>query len=153
MWDISQSWRLCDIIGIYRRKEVAVLKLAFTGHRPEGRPFGENETAESCRILKRALWEEIVKRIGSGYAVYYLLVGTELLINRRDELPDTLWVEEPQGIINETFHMWQTLTSWLKHRELLTSYIMMVYYTLSTIYILHDGVVERYIDSVGEGEL
>lgn len=36
----------------------------------------------------------------SEYAVYYLLVGTELLINRRDELPDTLWVEEPQGIIN-----------------------------------------------------
>ena len=47
------------------------LKLAFTGHRPEGLPFGENEAAESCRILKKALWEEIIKRIGSGYDTFY----------------------------------------------------------------------------------
>lgn len=59
------------MIGIYRRKEVSALKLAFTGHRPEGLPFGENEAAESCRILKRLLWKEIVKRINNGYDTFY----------------------------------------------------------------------------------
>lgn len=35
------------------------------------------------------------------YVVYYLLVGTEVLVNRREELPEVLWAEEPQGIVNE----------------------------------------------------
>lgn len=47
------------------------MKLAFTGHRPEGLPFGENEEAESCRTLKRSLWEEIVERISNGYDTFY----------------------------------------------------------------------------------
>lgn len=48
-----------------------MMKLAFTGHRPEGLPFGENEDAQSCRVLRRLLWEEIVKRIDDGYDTFY----------------------------------------------------------------------------------
>lgn len=48
-----------------------MMKLAFTGHRPEGLPFGDNEDAESCRALKKLLWEEIVKRIDTGYDTFY----------------------------------------------------------------------------------
>lgn len=34
------------------------------------------------------------------HAIYYLLVGTEVLINRRDELPERRWTDPPASITN-----------------------------------------------------
>ena len=47
------------------------MTIAFTGHRPEGLPFGDNEICEQCRMLKKMLWVEIKRRIGMGYDTFY----------------------------------------------------------------------------------
>lgn len=40
---------------------------AFTGHRPKKFPWGYNETDIRCVALKKAITEEIVKRVDAGY--------------------------------------------------------------------------------------
>lgn len=35
------------------------------------------------------------------YTVYYLLIGKEVIINRREELPENLWTEEPESMKDE----------------------------------------------------
>lgn len=47
------------------------MRLAFTGHRPNGLPFKEDEASEQCRNLKIMLWQEILGRIGIGYDTFY----------------------------------------------------------------------------------
>ena len=54
----------------------------------------------SNKKQKPDVYSEVFLQNGQ-YTVYYLLVGTELVINRRDELPDTHWAEEPKGVVNE----------------------------------------------------
>ena len=45
--------------------------IAFTGHRPESLPFGEDETSEPCRALKTLLWQELKTRVRAGYNTFY----------------------------------------------------------------------------------
>lgn len=40
---------------------------AFTGHRPKKFPWGYNEADIRCVTLKKAITEEIVKRVDAGY--------------------------------------------------------------------------------------
>lgn len=42
------------------------MKLAFTGHRPESLPFGENENDARCIRLKAMLLTEIMDRAKAG---------------------------------------------------------------------------------------
>ena len=48
---------------------------------------------------KPGVYSEVFAEDGS-YDVYYLLIGTEAVIDRRTELPDELWSQQPVGIIN-----------------------------------------------------
>ena len=45
------------------------MKLAFTGHRPESLPFGENENDARCIRLKAMLLTEIMDRAKAGYYI------------------------------------------------------------------------------------
>lgn len=47
------------------------MKLAFTGHRPESLPFGENENDARCIRLKAMLLTEIMDRAKAGYDTFY----------------------------------------------------------------------------------
>ena len=47
------------------------MKLAFTGHRPESLPFGENENDARCIRLKAMLLTEIMDRAKAGYDTLY----------------------------------------------------------------------------------
>ena len=47
------------------------MKLAFTGHRPESLPFGENENDPRCVRLKAMLLTEIMDRAKAGYDTFY----------------------------------------------------------------------------------
>ena len=47
------------------------MKLAFTGHRPESLPFGENENDARCIRLKAMLLTEIMDRAKAGYNGVY----------------------------------------------------------------------------------
>lgn len=46
-------------------------KLAFTGHRPESLPFGDNENDPRCIRLKAMLLTEIMDRARAGYNTFY----------------------------------------------------------------------------------
>ena len=46
-------------------------KLAFTGHRPESLPFGDNENDPRCIRLKAMLLTEIMDRARAGYDTFY----------------------------------------------------------------------------------
>ena len=46
-------------------------KLAFTGHRPESLPFGENENDPRCIRLREMLLTEITDRVKAGYDTFY----------------------------------------------------------------------------------
>ena len=47
------------------------MRIAFTGHRPSGLPFRDNDKSEHGRNLKIMLWQEILGRIGIGYDTFY----------------------------------------------------------------------------------
>lgn len=47
------------------------LALAFTGHRPESLPFGEDETSPLCVKLVTMIREEILTRASEGYTAFY----------------------------------------------------------------------------------
>ena len=69
--------------------------LAFTGHRPESLPFGEDEGNPSCVRLKEMLRSEIIDRAGCGYKVFYcgaargsdILFGEQVLQVRNTAYP------------------------------------------------------------------
>ena len=44
---------------------------AFTGHRPKKFPWGYNEADTRCVALKKAITEEIVKRVDAGYTDFF----------------------------------------------------------------------------------
>ena len=46
-------------------------KLAFTGHRPESLPFGENENDPRSIRLREMLLTEITERVKAGYDTFY----------------------------------------------------------------------------------
>ncbi|MDL2317943.1 DUF1273 domain-containing protein [Eubacteriales bacterium OttesenSCG-928-A19] len=47
------------------------MSVAFTGHRPESLPFGDNEQSEAFLQLKRLLLEEIKYWAHQGYTTFY----------------------------------------------------------------------------------
>lgn len=51
------------ILSFTRKRHVAGLKCAFTGHRPQNLPFRFNETDERCLRLKAKLRKLIVQMI------------------------------------------------------------------------------------------
>lgn len=51
------------ILSFTRKRHVAGLKCAFTGHRPQNLPFRFNETDERCLRLKAELRKLIVQMI------------------------------------------------------------------------------------------
>lgn len=65
-------------------------KLAFTGHRPESLPFGENENDQRYIHLKAMLLTEITDRVKAGYDTFYtgcargmdIVFGTQVLVKK-----------------------------------------------------------------------
>lgn len=39
---------------------------------------------------------------GNGFTVYYLKVGNDVILDLRKDLPEELWLDEPNDVINET---------------------------------------------------
>lgn len=69
--------------------------IAFTGHRPESLPFGENEKSAGCARLKEMLRSEVVDRASQGYEIFYcgaargsdILFGEQVLQVRNTAYP------------------------------------------------------------------
>lgn len=53
------------------------------------------------KAYKPNVYAELFPENGE-YTLYYLLIGTEVLINRRNELPGVFWNEKPESIINDS---------------------------------------------------
>ena len=47
------------------------MNLAFTGHRPEFLPFGNDESDPRCEHLKNLFYQEILAKAKEGYATFY----------------------------------------------------------------------------------
>lgn len=70
--------------------------LAFTGHRPESLPFGENELSPACIRLKAMLLTEIMDRASQGYGIFYcgaargsdIIFGKLVLLAKATEYPN-----------------------------------------------------------------
>ena len=70
-------------------------KLAFTGHRPESLPFGENENDPRCIRLKAMLLTEIMYRAKAGYDTFYtgcargmdIVFGRQVLLVKATSYP------------------------------------------------------------------
>ncbi len=58
--------------------------VAFTGHRPSGLPFGENEFSPTCSKLHAMLLAEISDRISQGYDTFYCgaAMGSDIIFGR-----------------------------------------------------------------------
>lgn len=71
-------------------------KLAFTGHRPESLPFGENENDPRCIRLREMLLTEITERVKAGYDTIYtgcargmdIVFGTQVLLLKKTACPN-----------------------------------------------------------------
>ena len=58
-------------LGYIPRKGVRyTMRLAFTGHRPESLPFGENELSASAIRVKAMLADEIMRCAAQGYDTF-----------------------------------------------------------------------------------
>ena len=72
----------------------------FTGHRSQKLPWGENETDERCKEMKRALREEIVKAMKRGY-VYFIsgmalgfdIISAETVLSLKQDYPQIKLIE------------------------------------------------------------
>jgi uncharacterized phage-like protein YoqJ len=70
--------------------------IAFTGHRPESLPFGENELSPACIRLKAMLLTEIMDRASQGYGIFYcgaargsdITFGELVLLAKATEYPE-----------------------------------------------------------------
>ena len=71
------------------------MKLAFTGHRPESLPFGENENDPRYIRLREMLLTEITERVKAGYDTFYtgcargmdIVFGTQVLLVKKTACP------------------------------------------------------------------
>lgn len=70
--------------------------LAFTSHRLEDLPFGENELSAECIKLKVMLLDEIIGRVAQGYDTFYCGAarGMDIIFGRQVLLVKAL--EHPQ---------------------------------------------------------
>ena len=72
------------------------MRLAFTGHRPESLPFGENELAASAIRIKTLLADEIMRCVAQGYDTFLaggarggdILFAEQVLFIKGLEYPD-----------------------------------------------------------------
>lgn len=60
------------ILSFTRKRHVAGLKCAFTGHRPQNLPFRFNETDERCLRLKAELRKLIVQMIEQKNVTHFI---------------------------------------------------------------------------------
>ena len=63
------------ILSFTRKRHVAGLKCAFTGHRPQNLPFRFNETDERCLRLKAELRKLIVQMIEQKNVTHFISVA------------------------------------------------------------------------------
>lgn len=83
------------ILSFTRKKHVAGLKCAFTGHRPQNLPFRFNETDERCLRLKAELRKLIVQMIEqknvthfiSGMALGIDTYAAEIVLDLKSQFP------------------------------------------------------------------
>ena len=69
------------------------MRLAFTGHRPESLPFGENELSASAIRIKTLLADEITRCAAQGYDTFLagggdILFAEQVLFVKGLEYPD-----------------------------------------------------------------
>ena len=72
------------------------MRLAFTGHRPESLPFGENELSASAIRVKAMLADEIMRCAAQGYDTFLaggarggdILFAEQVLFVKGLEYPD-----------------------------------------------------------------
>ena len=92
-------------------------KLAFTGHRPESLPFGENETDPRCIRLREMLLTEITDRVKAGYDTFYtecargmdIVFGTQVLLLKKTACPNIrlIGVVPHEGQANHRTETWR----------------------------------------------
>ena len=72
-----------------------IMRVAFTGHRPESLPFGDNEESEGYRKIKGMLLDEIKHWADQGCDVFYegvargmdIVFGEQVLLAKRQGYP------------------------------------------------------------------
>ena len=92
-------------------------KLAFTGHRPESLPFGENENDPRCIRLREMLLTEITDRVKAGYDTFYtgcargmdIVFGTQVLLVKKTACPHIrlIGVVPHEGQANHWTETWR----------------------------------------------
>ena len=92
-------------------------KLAFTGHRPESLPFGENENDPRCIRLKAMLLTEIMDRAKAGYDTFYtgcargmdIVFGRQVLLVKATSYPHIrlIGVVPHEGQANHWSETWR----------------------------------------------
>ena len=95
------------------------MKLAFTGHRPESLPFGENTLSAAYITVKALLLAEIMDRAESGCDTYYaggarggdILFAEQVLIVKATEYPNIhlISVIPHEGQANGWSEAWRDL--------------------------------------------
>ena len=91
-------------------------RLAFTGHRPESLPFGENENDPRCVRLKAMLLTEIMDRAKAGYDTFYtgcargmdIVFGRQVLLVKATSYPNIrlIGVVPHEGQANHWTETW-----------------------------------------------
>ena len=92
-------------------------KLAFTGHRPESLPFGENENDPRSIRLREMLLTEITERVKAGYDTFYtgcargmdIVFGTQVLLLKKTACPNIrlIGVVPHEGQANHWTETWR----------------------------------------------
>ena len=92
-------------------------RLAFTGHRPESLPFGENENDPRCIRLREMLLTEITDRVKAGYDTFYtgcargmdIVFGTQVLLLKKTACPNIrlIGVVPHEGQANHWTETWR----------------------------------------------
>ena len=93
------------------------MELAFTGHRPESLPFGENELSAACIRLKAMILTEIMDSAAKGCRVFLhggarggdLIFAEQVLLVKATEYPDIqlITVVPHEGQANSWSEAWR----------------------------------------------
>lgn len=94
-----------------------IRSMAFTGHRPESLPFGENEAAPACVQIKQMMRDEIKVRAAQGCNTFYcgaarggdIIFGEQVLQLQEDLFPDLrlICVVPHEGQANSWSESWR----------------------------------------------
>ncbi len=93
------------------------MRLAFTGHRPESLPFGDNELTAACILLKTKIQTEIMDSAAKGCRVFLhggarggdLIFAEQVLLVKATEYPDIqlITVVPYEGQANNWSEAWR----------------------------------------------